>query len=467
MTTPKKIIIADDEASMRKNIRELLSDEGFGILEAEDGESAIELARVSSPDVVLLDINLPRVDGLSVLQVIKKLSPDSPIVVFTAYGTSERAIEAMKLGAFDYLEKPFELDEFLLIIRRAISYADAMKELRDLRGRIDPRGVQWDGKQMVGTSGRMQEIFKVIGKVAPADATVLIQGESGTGKELIADAIQRHSTRREKPFIKVNCGALPETLLESEMFGHEKGAFTGAIARREGRFELANGGTIFLDEINNMPAALQMKLLRVLQQKTFERVGGRETLTVDIRIIAATNKDIEREMKDGRFREDLFYRLNVIHVKVPPLREHAEDIPFLVEHFLRRYSPARSHIVSPDAMRKLQAYSWMGNVRELENVIQRACVIAQGEVITVDHLPLTLRAEGDLVPKEMLWQEGVPLKKIIADVEKHLILKALQETNWNRSRAAEVLHIHRRQLFSKIKQYRIDALEPGKSPKQK
>jgi two-component system response regulator AtoC len=452
----KTILIVDDEASMRKNVTELLADEGFAFLEASDGADAVEAVRRSRPDVVLMDINLPKLDGLSALREIRRLAPEVVVIVFTAFGTSERAIEAMKAGAYDYIEKPFDLDEFLLIVRRAIQYRDLLGEVTHLRTQIartthSPR----PDYEIVGTSQKMQELFKLIGRVAPTDAAVLIQGESGTGKELIADAIQRHSLRSDQPFVKVNCGALPENLLESEMFGHEKGSFTGAVAQRPGRFELANGGTMFLDEVNNMPPSLQMKLLRILQQKTFERVGGKETLSVDVRVIAATNKDLEREMKEGRFREDLYYRLNVIHINVPPLREHPEDIPVLVHHFLKKYSNGPDVVSSPGVLQKLQEYSWPGNTRELENVIQRAIVLSQGDVITLDHLPLTMRAEGELIPRGLLWQNGVPMKEIIADVEKQLILKALREANWNRTKAAALLHIHRRLLFSKMQEHHI------------
>jgi len=452
----KTILIADDEAIMRKNLREVLSEEGFQLVEATDGRDAVTKACALIPPVMLLDINMPVLDGLSALREIKKEAPQISVIMFTAYGTSERAIEAMKIGAFDYLEKPFDLDELLIIIRRAFSHNDLLIELQELRSQVSHKTASSPHEELIGANPAMQEIFKMIGRVAPTDTPVLIEGESGTGKELIADAIQRHSKRKDAPFIKVNCGALTETLLESEIFGHEKGSFTGAISQRPGRFELADGGTIFLDEINNMPPSLQMKLLRVLQHKTFERVGGKQTITVDVRVIAASNKDLAREIKVGHFRDDLLYRLNVIHMKIPPLRERPQDIPVMVEHFIRRHSLGKSIVVSPKVMEKFRYYSWPGNVRELENVIQRAIVISEGDIITLDHLPLSLRAEADLLPKELLWQEGVPFKKIIEDVEKHLILRALNQTRWNRTKTAELLHIHRRLLFSKIKEYHLE-----------
>ena len=455
MKNQKTILIVDDEAAMRKNLSELLGEEGFKIVEAVDGESAISMVKDHQPQLILLDINLPRTDGLAVLVEVKRTQPDVPVIVFTAYGTSERAIQAMKSGAYDYLEKPFDLDEFLLTIRRALNYSDLLDEVQNLRTKLSDVPASLSSTELIGSTARMQEIFKTVGRVAGTDATVLIQGESGTGKELIADAIQRHSLRSDKPFIKVNCGGLPEMLLESEMFGHEKGSFTGAISRREGRFELANGGTIFLDEINNMPPTLQMKLLRVLQHRTFERVGGKETLTVDVRILAATNKDIEGEVKAGRFREDLYYRLNVVHIVIPPLREHLEDIPLLVEHFLNRYASGRRVVLSKEATQRVRTHAWPGNVRELENVIQRALVMAQGSVITKDDLPIESFPQKEAAERRGSSERRTPLKKLTAGFEKKLILQALSKTAWNRTKAAELLQIHRRLLFSKIKQYKI------------
>jgi two-component system, NtrC family, response regulator AtoC len=455
MKNQKTVLIVDDEAAMRKNLSELLGEEGFKIVEAADGESALSMVKDHQPNLILLDINLPRTDGLAVLVEVKRTQPDVPVIVFTAYGTSERAIQAMKSGAYDYLEKPFDLDEFLLTIRRALNYSDLLDEVQNLRTRLSDVPTSLASSELIGTSAKMQEIFKTVGRVAGTDATVLIQGESGTGKELIADAIQRHSLRSEKPFIKVNCGGLPEMLLESEMFGHEKGSFTGAISRREGRFELANGGTIFLDEINNMPPTLQMKLLRVLQHRTFERVGGKETLTVDVRILAATNRDIEKEVKAGRFREDLYYRLNVVHIVIPPLREHLEDIPLLIEHFLNRYASGRRVLLSKEATQRVQTHTWPGNVRELENVIQRALVMAQGSVITKDDLPIESFPQKVAVEHRGSSEHRTPLRKLTAGFEKKLILQALSKTGWNRTKAAALLQINRRLLFSKIKQYKI------------
>ena len=455
MKEKKTILVVDDEASMRKNVVELMTREGFVVLEAGDGIEALKNIRSATLSLVLLDINLPKMDGITVLKEMKKDFPDIPVIVFTAYGTSERAIEAMKAGAYDYLDKPFELDEFLLVVRRALTYGDLLGEVKRLRSTVSINTQSIAGNQLVGISSKSQEIFKMIGRAAPSDATVLIQGESGTGKELIADAIQRHSLRKDKPFIKVDCGGLSETLLESELFGHEKGSFTGAVAQRKGRFELADGGTILLDEVNNMTPALQMKLLRVLQQKTFERVGGKTTLSVDVRVIAATNRDIEQEMKAGRFRQDLFYRLNVIHIVIPPLRERLEDIPVLVDHFLKKMKPSENIVVPEASMNTLLSYSWPGNVRELENVIQRSLVMSQGNLITIDHLLVAANPAAAHLPHHHISEKEFDLKDYLAKVEKDLILEALSKTNWNRTQTAGMLNINRRLLFSKMLYYGI------------
>jgi two-component system response regulator AtoC len=455
MIDSKKVLIVDDEAPMRKNISDLLLRENISSIEASDGSKILDVISVHTPDLILLDINLPKIEGLTILREIKKSYYNIPVIIFTAYGTSEKAIEAMKAGAFDYLEKPFDLDEFLLTIKRALHYSELLKEVSQLRSLMNKERIYPEEDQLIGRSSKMQEIFKIIGKVAPTDASVLIQGDSGTGKELVADAIQRHSLRRDKPFIRVNCGALTETLLESEIFGHEKGSFTGAIGQRQGRFEIANGGTIFLDEINNMPTSLQIKLLRVLQHHTFERVGGKETLTVDVRLIAATNKDIEQEVKAGRFREDLFYRLNVVRINIPPLRERLEDIPLLVEHFLNKYSNKENTMLSPGSLQKLQSYNWPGNIRELENILQSALVLNRGGFISVDHLPTTNTTETKTSQYEQIDDKNYSLKDVLSTTEKNIILNALKATNWNRTQTAKLLKVHRRFLYSKMKQYNI------------
>lgn len=455
MKTGNTILVIDDEASMRKNISDLLAQEGFIIEEAADGIEAMEKLKLSQPKIILLDINLPKISGLTILNEIKKKYSEVPVIVFTAYGTSERAIEAMKAGAYDYIEKPFDLEEFVMIVKRAVNYSELLEEIKRLRKKINDDVFSIQDQELISRSPKMQEIFKVIGRVAPTDTTILIQGESGTGKELIANAIQRHSARRDKPFIKVNCGALPETLLESEIFGHEKGAFTGAVLQRQGRFELANNGTIFLDEIDSMPKSLQIKLLRVLQNGTFERVGGKETLFVNVRIIAATNKDIENEVALGNFREDLYYRLNVVKIVVPPLRERIEDIPLLVSYFLKKYSPDKSMLIHPESMFKLQNYHWPGNIRELENVIHSSIVLSKGDVVTIENLPDTNKPQAEKHYFQEMLKKGYSYKKILSDIEYKLILGALEEANWNKSKAAQLLQIHRKYLYDRMKELKI------------
>ena len=454
MINNKCILIVDDEAFMRKNIIDLLSSKGCRLVEAADGEEAIEIAQREKPDLVLLDINLPKKDGLTVLTELKNILPDLPVIIFTAYGTSERAISAMKKGAYDYLEKPFELDEFLLIIQRALEFSELLGEVKELRQKVSTISEDIDA-QIIGNSHEMQEIFKLIGRVAPSDATVLIQGESGTGKELIANAIQRHSLRKDKPYVKVNCGGFSESVLESEIFGHEKGSFTGAISQRMGRFELANEGTIFLDEINTMPPTLQVRLLRVLQQQSFYRVGGETPVRVDVRVIAATNRDVEQEVKEKRFRKDLFYRLNVVRINIPPLAQRKDDIPLLVKHFLNRFSPENKLVVPFQEMQKLQQYSWPGNVRQLENIIQSAIVMARENIITFDDLPFTSKTNDFDNTIEKQIETGKSLKEVLAEIEKKLISTALKKHNWNRTEAAHFLKIHRRLLYTKIQEYDI------------
>ena len=465
MKTKKHILIVDDEPSMRRNIADLMTIEGYSSSEADSGDNALELVQKIIPDLVLLDINLPQRDGLTVLADIQKLFPKLPVIMFTAYGTSERAIEAMKLGAFDYIEKPFELDDFILAIKRALDYSELLTEIKQLRDQVQDISTHVASEQIIGRGPQMQEIFKLIGKVALSDATVLVQGESGTGKELIADAIQRHSLRRDKPYIKVNCGALSESILESEIFGHEKGSFTGATSQRLGRFELADGGTIFLDEINNMPLSLQIKLLRIIQKQPFYRVGGETPVNVDVRIIAASNRNVEEDVKAGKLREDLFYRLNVVRINLPLLKDRKEDIPHLVNYFLKKHSNGKSVTASPELIDKLNRYDWPGNIRELENTIQRALVVSQNDILTNDHVHLkpeqTTERISDASNNIDEWFNEIKksdksLKDIVCSLEKDLILKALAQTEWNRSKTAKLLKIHRRLLYTKMKEYDIE-----------
>lgn len=455
MTTSKKILVVDDEIKMQQTIREILDAENYIVKTANDGLECLEIVKKEFFDVILLDINLPFKNGLEVLNEIKILYPDTPIIMFTAFGSNERIITAMKSGAYDYLDKPFELDELLFVINRAVEYSNLIREVKNLRSQtlLSNNEILYD--EIIGSSQKMKEIFKLIGRAAPTDVSVLIEGESGAGKEIIADTIQKYSKRSSQPYIKINCAAIPETLLESELFGYEKGAFTDAISKKQGRLELADKGTIFLDEINNMSVGLQTKLLRFLQHKTFERVGGKETLIVDVRIISATNKKIEDEVKFGNFREDLFYRLNIIHIKIPPLREHIEDIESLVDHFIRKHKGARSISISDEAMIKLKDYSWPGNIRELENVIQRAIVLSQSSLISLEHLPQLQSFNSNQVEQEFNSVEDLNLKEKLSALEKSLIIEALRRSSGNRSKAAEILGINRRLLFTKINQYDI------------
>uniref|UniRef100_A0A832DIQ8 Sigma-54-dependent Fis family transcriptional regulator n=1 Tax=Ignavibacterium album TaxID=591197 RepID=A0A832DIQ8_9BACT len=456
MFCKNKILVVDDEVKMLSSVREILENENYIVDEAADGFAALEKIQNNSYCAVILDINLPYKDGLEVLKEIKTFDNDLPVIMFTAFGSNERIINAMKMGAFDYIDKPFELDDFIFIVNRAVKYTALLRELKSLKQNTSFSSQQLSYDEVIGSSYKMKQIYKLIGRAAPTDVAVLIEGESGTGKEIIADTIQKHSLRNNKPYIKINCAAIPDTLLESELFGYEKGAFTDASARKIGRFELADGGTVFLDEINNMSLALQTKLLRFLQHKTFERVGGTETISVDVRIISATNKNIEEEVKHGNFREDLFYRLNVIHIKIPPLREHKEDIPLLVDHFIQKHSNKKSLTISDSALELLLNHQWQGNIRELENVIQRALIVSQGSVISKEDIaiPLELSSQTKSTVSNSL-AETLNLRSATIQLEKELILKALKITDGNKSKAAELLGINRRQLFTKLHQYGI------------
>lgn len=451
----KKILIVDDEASMRRNIVDLLSMKGYSLLEAKSGEEAIDIIDSTVLDILILDINLPKMSGLDVLSHAKKDYPDLPCLMLTAYGTSEKAIKAMKLGAFDYLEKPFELDEFLLITDRALKYGELLKELKHLRNKIS-RPQPEEANRIVSKNAKMQEIFKTVGRIAPNDASVLIQGESGTGKELIADAIQRHSHLKDKEYVKINCGALSESLLESEIFGHEKGSFSGAVSQRKGLFEIADGGTIFLDEINSMPSALQVRLLRLLQGQSFFRVGGTKPIIVKVRIIAATNKDIDKEVKEGLFREDLYYRLNVARINIPPLRDRPDDIDVLINHFFHKYSPDQKLMLHEESLQNIHDYHWPGNVRELENAIHRALIMTSDNIIMIGKLPIETNRRTNLnATLQSYLKDKKPFKSIITDIEKKLLEEALRINKYNQSKTADYLSMNRRLLYSKINEYSI------------
>lgn len=448
----KLILVVDDESSIRRNISDLLIPLGYSVETAENGDIAIQKFNEVLPGVVILDINLPVKSGLEVLEELKTINKDIPVIIFTAFGTSERAIKAMKAGAYDYIEKPFELDEFLLIVERAFQFGNLLKEVEQLRTMVEsPERPPSDN--IIGKSAKMRDIFKLVGRVATTDATILIEGESGTGKELVADAIQRHSLLSDKPYVKINCGAISESLLESEIFGHEKGAFTGAFAQRKGLFEIANGGTVYLDEINSMPPSLQVKLLRVLQKQPFFRVGGDKPVKVDVRIIASSNKDIKSEVESGIFREDLYYRLNVVFIKVPSLRERMSDIALLVEHFVHKFSPCNKIIVTKEALRKLKRYQWPGNVRELENTIQSAIVTSSGEILNVGIIPAPGNDDNDKITYIKMIDKGMSFKEVISSVEKKIILEALEKCDHNQSKTAAYLQMNRRLLYSRLKEW--------------
>lgn len=450
MKEKTKILIVDDEDSHRIMLRAVLKDEGYEVAEAADGSEAVHAIEQEPFDLVLLDVRMKTMDGIEALNEIRKISPLIPVLIMTAYASVKTAVEALKAGAFDYLTKPLDIEELKILIEKALELYHLREENLTLKERL---GDRFDFSKIIGKSRKMGKLFDTLSLVAPTDATILILGESGTGKELVANAIHHNSLRKNQPFIKVSCAALPETLLESELFGHERGAFTGAIARREGRFQLAHRGTIFLDEVGEMSPTTQMKLLRVLQEKEFEPLGSVQTLKVDVRVIAATHKNLTQEVQEGRFRQDLFYRLNVVPVSLPPLRERKEDIPALAHHFFVAYRDKNQKglkDISNKTMDLLIRYDWPGNIRELENCLERAVIMARGEVIAPADLPSHLQALSS-------GKEGqafdLPTGISLQEVERALILKTLEDTGGNRSRAAEILGINRRTLQNKLKEY--------------
>lgn len=438
----RRVLVADDDEGIRSMMEWLLKDEGYSVITATRGSEAVQAVQRAHPDIVLLDVRLPDVTGIEVLQKLNSLpGPQPPVIMMTALPTSSVAIEAMQAGAFDYVAKPLDIQDVVLRIERCLDYQQLSREVETLREEVDSRDVK---DRIVGNSAPMQEIYKTIGRVSRSSATVLIYGETGTGKELVANAIHYNSTRRYGPLIKVSCAALPETLLESELFGHEKGSFTGAMAQRKGRFELANKGSLMLDEIGEMTLPTQTKLLRVLQERTIERIGSATPIPIDVRIISATNKNLQEEVRAGRFREDLFYRLNVITIHMPPLRERKEDIPLLVDHFLnlhRLNSSAPPARISKEAIERLIEHDWPGNVRELENVIERAVVMAQGGLITTQHLSFSGRRQPAVVDVEARVREGLSLAAILKETERKAIREALTFHRGDPEAAAQTLGI--------------------------
>jgi two-component system nitrogen regulation response regulator GlnG len=477
-----KLLLIDDERDMHYSFRRIFDSPELELIPAASGEEGLRLIPQCRPDLVLLDIRLGGMNGLETLRRIRQLDARLPVILMTAYGTTQTAIEAMKLGAYDYLLKPFDVPRLKQIVTEALRAARAMRQVVSYQPLLEREDYELG---IIGRSPAMQEVFKLIGQLAASDATALITGESGTGKELVARAIYHHSRRSQQPFLAVNCAAIPEQLLESELFGHEKGAFTGATHQRIGRFEQCHGGTLFLDEIGDMSPATQTKILRVLQDGTFERVGGNETVRVDVRVIAATNQDLERAVAEKRFREDLFYRLNVVRVRLPPLRERPGDIPLLAEYFLRRGAqklgqPPRR--LSTEALALLERHPWPGNVRELENALEHALVVAKGDTILPADLPDGLRAPtpplspgrasaltppvpsattgedaevATLAARLFAWARSHPHRKVIEAVERELVVQALKETRGNQVRAAQLLGMTRATLRKRIEQFGI------------
>ncbi len=455
MASRGRILIVDDEANARAALSEILRDEGYATETAADGFKALGKLDEFAPDVILTDLKMPGLDGISFMEKARAAAPGAVFVVMTAFGTISSAVEAVKKGAENYLTKPLDFDALAAVVDRAMEKARLVQETRRLRDRLRERNALG---HIVTDDPQMRELLEMVGQVGPSRASVLITGESGTGKELIAEAIHVASPRAKLPFVRIHCAALAESLLESELFGHERGAFTGAVARREGRFKQADGGSLFLDEIGEIPLATQVKLLRFLQERTFERVGGNETLKVDVRIIAATNRSLKDEIKKGNFREDLYYRLNVVALELPPLRDRKADVPALASFFLKRYAAENGKTLSSiagDALSALTSYAWPGNVRELENAIERAVVLCDGPRIEKKHLPSSVVPAGD--------GERVPAipGTTIQDLERYAILKTLESCGGSTSRAAMILGISTRKIQYKLHEYGEPA--PGRN----
>ena len=470
MSPTPRLLVVDDEPNMRTVLQGLLTREGYQVDTAPDGQAALEwLERTGGAvQAVLTDLRMPGLDGMQLLAEITKRYPGRPVVMLTAHGTVDTAVEAMKVGAFDFVTKPFNADELRAVMRKAVNTAMA-EQLDVVEAESDKNDMEIGRYGMIGRSKSMQDIYQLLDKVADTPTTVLITGESGTGKELVAQALHEHSSRKGRPFIRVNCAAIPETLIESELFGHEKGAFTGAIASKPGRFELADKGTLFLDEIAEIPPEMQVKLLRAIQESSFERVGGLRTMKVDVRLVAATNRNLQVEVEENRFREDLFYRLNVVPIHMPPLRERPGDISLLVEHMLARFNGRLKKNVkrlTPEAETSFRAYGWPGNVREMENVLERLVLFCEGEEIGVELLPEELKSGGSLpagsgaAPRLDRDLTGrVSMKELVrettAQLEKELIIQALDQTSGNVTRAAQLLMISRKSLQNKMKEFNL------------
>ena len=442
----KTILVIEDEASQRKALCAFLHKKKYQINEAANQQNAMELFEKETFDLVLSDMRLPDGSGETILEHVKKIRPDVPVIIMTAYGNTSQAVAAMRNGAADYITKPLDLNELDLIIQRELKHSTLVSENQRLREIVEQHS---RAKNMVANSPAMQNVINTALRAADSDATILILGESGTGKEILARAVHAASPRVDNAFVPIHCAAMPEGLIQSELFGHEKGAFTGATARRQGRFEQADQGTVFIDEVGDIPPNIQVQLLRVLQERNFERVGGNQTITVNVRIITATNKNIQEAIQNQEFREDLYYRLGVITVELPPLRERREDIPPLIQHFLKRYAPGRSLEISREALDRLMKYHWPGNIRELENVIERAVVLSREDIISTSDLPSHIAADSG----ERTISLDRSLTELVQDLEQTLIRQALLKANGNQSQAARLLGISERNLRYKIKKY--------------
>jgi Nif-specific regulatory protein len=452
--TKGRIVVIDDEVNAAAALEKLLQEDGYEVSAANDARAGLALLERSDPDIVLTDLRMPGMDGLELLTRIKQARPETMVILMTAYGTVKTAVRAMKLGAEDYLAKPIDVEELEVILQKVLEKRRLLEEARVLRERVHQK---YRFENLVGESPDMLAAFKTVRQVAPSSSSVLLLGESGTGKELFAQALHQSSPRKDKPFVKVACAALPETLLESELFGHEKGSFTGALYSRAGRFEMADGGTLFLDEIGDVSPTVQVKLLRFLEEREFERVGGNRTYKVDVRIVCATHRDLEKKLEDGSFREDLYYRLNVIEIHIPPLRERGEDIPVLAHHFLKKFSDANGKDVrriSDEALALLLRHSWPGNVRELENAVERAVVLASEPVLTPDHFPTLRRLGPDTTAANAKGGLGVAIPgSSFAEIEREAILRTLEAVGGSTSRAAALLQISARKIQYKLKEY--------------
>ena len=442
------ILVIDDEKNIREGLSMALEDEGYEVITAEDGKKGLEKALYDSVDLIITDLRMPLVSGEEILKKVVAELPSIPVIVLTGHGTVELAVEAMRIGAYDFLTKPLDLDRLFRLVKRALENRALALQKQELEEKLEKKTSL---ENIIGNSSAIRKVFDEIKKVAPTKATVLITGESGVGKELVANAIHNFSQRRDKPFVKVHCAALAESLLESELFGHEKGAFTGAIERKRGRFELSNKGSIFLDEIGEINQSIQVKLLRVLQEKQIERVGSSEPIDVDTRVIAATNKDLEKEMKEGHFREDLYYRLNVVHIFIPPLRERREDIPLLVDSFVKEFSNENGKEISsiePKARNAIYNYDWPGNIRQLRNCIESAVVMTSDNILHFDDLPFKEKVENEVI--------RIPMGTTMEKAEREIIIKTLIHENNNKKRVADILGIGRKTLYRKLQEYNIE-----------